>query len=295
MPEKRIETTTSRTAEWTCVSRAASVMETRPHYKSDDHIAPMLLPAFMKLLLQVPLSATIFKRLLIPKGIYEYVIARTQYIDGAFKQALNEQFEQILVFGAGFDTRALRFHEIASNTKIFELDVPATQNAKISQYQKRNLTVPPNLVFIPIDFDRESLPHKLEEGGFQKCVRSLFIMEGLLMYLQPQSVEETFQVMRNFSGGGSRVVFDYVLASVLRRDNEHYGESGIYESVSSAGEQWQFGIEEGEIVPFLTVYDFKLLDHKDAQALERQYFTGADGETVGRINSTHCLVTAEKL
>jgi methyltransferase (TIGR00027 family) len=229
-----------------------------------------------------------------PKGIYEYVIARTKYIDAVFKRALAEEFNQILIFGAGFDTRALRFQVEMGNTRIFELDVPVTQGAKIGQYQKRHLAIPPNLSFIAIDFDKESLSMKLDEAGFFKGQRSLFILEGLVMYLQPKSVDETFQTIREYAGQGSWVVFDYIYASVLRKEDIYFGETGIERRVSNAGEGWQFGIEKGDIEQFLARYALQLTDRKDANELEKTYFTDEDGKTVGRVNGTHCLVTVEK-
>lgn len=278
----------------TCLSRAASVFETDSHYKSDDYIAPLLLPVYFKPLLQIPLTRKIFCRMIAPKGIYEYVIVRTKYIDTVFEQALAEQFDQILIFGAGFDTRALRFHHNTQNTQLFELDVPVTQQAKIGQYKKRHLLVPSNVTFIGIDFDKESLPVKLDEAGFRKQQRSLFVLEGLLMYLQPESVQATFQTIQNYAGKSSWVVFDYVHASVLRKEGIYYGESEIVETVSSAGEQWCFGIERGEVEQFLSAYELKLINHKDAKELEKEYFSDADGEVIGKVNDTHCLVTAEK-
>ena len=107
-------------------------------------------------MLHVPLVRALYKATA-PKGLYNYVIARTRYVDGVFQRALAERFRQILIFGAGFDTRALRFQNESRNSRIFELDVQATQSAKISQYHKRNLAVPANLTFIPIDFDKDEL------------------------------------------------------------------------------------------------------------------------------------------
>jgi methyltransferase (TIGR00027 family) len=222
------------------------------------------------------------------------VIARTQYIDAAFGEALAEQFDQILIFGAGFDTRALRFQDSLQETRVFELDVTLTQQAKLRQYQKRGLAVPADVTFIAIDFDKEALPVKLDEAGFRKQQRSLFILEGLLMYLQPESVRATFRTIQEYAGKGSRVVFDYIYASILRHEGTYYGETGIAQTVSDAGEQWQFGIEKGEIAPFLAAYALRLIDHQDAQDLERTYFTDSEGKLVGRVNGTHCLVTAEK-
>ena len=294
MSERRIETTTSRTAQWTCVSRAASSLESDSHYRSDDYIALLLVPAFLKFLLHIPLIRRFYSQVMAPKGIYEYTIARTRYIDAIFKEILAEGFDQILIFGAGFDTRALRFQTEAGDTRIFELDVSITQQAKLDQYASRGLSIPANVEFISINFDKESLSEKLEDAGFSRGGRSLFVLEGLLMYLQPESVDETFKVIEEFAGEGSVVVFDYVRASVLRQAGSHYGEREIVKSVSKAGERWYFGIEEGELQGFLKKYGLRVSEHKDAQDLERMYFTDASGEIVGRINGTHCLVRAVK-
>jgi methyltransferase (TIGR00027 family) len=289
---RRIETTTSRTAAWTCVSRAASSLESDSHYRSDDHIALLLVPTFLKLLLHIPLFRRFYSQVITPKGIYEYTIARTRYIDAIFKEVLAEGFDQILIFGAGFDTRALRFQTEAGDTKISELDVPITQKAKLDQYAKRGLSIPANVEFISINFDKESLSERLEEAGFGRGGRSLFVLEGLLMYLQSESVNETFKVIEEFVGEGSVVVFDYVRASVLRQEGSYYGEREIVKSVSKAGERWYFGIEEGELEGFLKKHGLRVSEHKDAQELEQMYFTDASGKIVGRINGTHCLVRA---
>jgi methyltransferase (TIGR00027 family) len=289
---RRIETTTSRTAEWTCVSRAASSLESDSRYRSDDHIALLLVPTFLKLLLHIPLFRRFYSQVIAPKGIYEYTIARTKYIDAIFKEVLAEGFDQILIFGAGFDTRALRFQTETGDTKISELDVPITQKAKLDQYAKRGLSIPANVEFISMNFDKESLSEKLEEAGFGRGGRSLFVLEGLLMYLQSESVDETFKVIEEFAGEGSVVVFDYVRASVLRQEGSYYGEREIVKSVSKAGERWYFGIEEGELAGFLKKYGVRVSEHKDAQELEQMYFTNVSGKIVRRINGTHCLVRA---
>jgi methyltransferase (TIGR00027 family) len=278
----------------TCLSRACSAMETSRYYKSDDHIACLLLPSVIKPLLRVSLARRLFTKIAAPKGIYEYIIARTKYIDALFRQALADKFDQVLIFGAGFDTRAIRFQDALGNTKVFELDVPVTQQSKNGQYQKRRLAVPPNLKFVAIDFDKELLPMKLDKVGFCRHRRGLFILEGLTMYLQPDSVHETFQTIRDFAGRGSWVVFDYIYASVLRNEGVYYGETEIVQKVSRAGEQWHFGIEKGQINQFLPRYKMKLIDHKNARDLEKAYFTDSNGRMIGRVNGTHCLVTAEK-
>jgi len=81
-------------------------MERNEFYHSDDSMAPRLLPQGVKLLLRCKLMN--LKWPIFAKGIYEYVIARTKYIDEKVKEALEEGVDQIFIFGAGFDTRANR-------------------------------------------------------------------------------------------------------------------------------------------------------------------------------------------
>ena len=278
----------------TCLSRAASSLERNPHYHSDDHLAVKILPGFIKVLIHIPLFRKIFLRLIAPRGVYEYVIARTKYIDTAFERALADRFDQILLFGAGYDTRALRFQAKSRHTRIFELDTPHTQEAKIKQLRKRDLSIPSNVIFIAIDFEKESLYQKLVTSGFQKDRRNLFVLEGLLMYLDPDSVRETFQTIRDYAGKETRVVFDYIQASVLRQENTLYGETGLIKSVSKTGEYWEFGIEPREIGSFAMAQGFKVSDHKCVQELEATYFQDKDGRLVGRVNGTHCIVTMER-
>jgi len=279
----------------TCLSRACSALETNHYYKSNDLIAPLLLPSGIKLFLRISLARKLFARMAAPKGIYEYVIARTKYIDAVFKRALAKKFDQIMIFGAGFDTRALRFQDSMGNTRVFELDAPATQHAKAIQYQKRHLPIPTCLTFIAIDFDKESLPVKLDEAGFRVHQKTLFILEGIVMYLQPKSVEATFQTIMDYAGKGSWIVFDYIYASVLRKEGSYYGERRIVQTVFNADEQWHFGIENGEIKQFLAKFKMLLIDHKETKDLEQEYFSDRNGKIIGRVNGTHCLVTSEKI
>ena len=113
------------------------------------------------------------------------------------------------------------------------------------------------------------------------------------MYLQPESVASTFQTIQEYGGKESLVVFDVIYASVLRKEGNHYGETGIVKTVKGAGEQWNFGIEEGMIDRFLGKYGMRLVDFKDAKDLEQEYFSAPEGRVIGRINGTHFLVTAE--
>jgi methyltransferase (TIGR00027 family) len=289
---RRIESKSSRTAGFICMYRAASYLEKNELYKSEDYIAPRLLPGLIKFLVKYRLIN--FNWAFFPKGIYEYVIARTKYIDKIFKESIENGIEQILIFGAGFDSRAIRFAEKNIKTKIFELDSLYTQTAKIKQFRKRGISIPKNTIFIPIDFHVDSLSEKLELNGFKRNKTTLFILEGIIQYLNKEAVDELFKLIYELAVPESRVIFDYVYASVLRRENIYYGEKDIYGRVNSAQEPWLFGIEKGGMEAFLKNYNFQLIQNLNSEDLEKMFFRNESGNVVARINGTHCIAYIEK-
>ena len=289
--DKRIDTKTSRTAQTNCLMRALSYKEKRAGYQSDDFVSLLIMNDVVKFLIKFPFARQRFKNLY-PHGMYEYVIARTRYIDEAFKKALQEGAEQVLIFGAGFDTRAIRLADVSGSAKVFELDSPVTQQAKTNRYEQKSIAIPRNLVFVPIDFDRQSIEQRLIESGFEKGKKCLFIMEGLTMYLQPESVASTFQTVCELAGAGSRVVFDYVLASVVRNEAVYDGATQMTESLSKMNEGFHFGLEREDVGAFVSQYGFKVLEVMDANALQERFFTDRDGMLLAKVSQTHCLITA---
>jgi len=291
--KKRIETKEYRTAEVTCLARAMSFYEKNKILKSEDFIAPMILPPLFKMLLKSNIIRTLFKKVFFHFGIYEYVIARTKYIDEIFK-SIKDDFKQILIFGAGFDSRAIRFNNNLKDLTVFELDTPATQIAKINQFKKQGIEFSTNLKFISIDFEKETLNQKLEKSGFKKYETCLFLLEGLTMYLDPKSIDITFSTIKEFAGHNSLIIFDYVYSSVITGESNSYGVKGIRKWVKKYGEKWVFDIEKGQIQEFLNRYDFELVDESDYNKLSDKFFKDQNGNNKTKINGAHCIITARK-
>ena len=291
--ERRIESKISRTAEMTCMTRAASFCEKTLQYKSNDYIAPKLLPKFFMPFIKVGLLRKFFTNKF-PLGMYEYVISRTKFIDSVFQNAVSSEFDQILIFGAGFDSRGIRFAGSNKKTIIFELDAPVTQEAKIGQLKKRGVEIDPHITFISIDFNKESLEDKLIKSGFKENKKSLFVLEGLTMYLNPEAIDSTFHVIDQFAGVGSEVVFDYVYSSVLRGENSCYGESAVLNQLKDTNEPWSFGIEKGKLGSFLNDKNLKLICSLNSEDLENRFFKDKHGNNMAKVNGTHCIVHAKK-
>jgi len=294
MSARRIESSASRTADMTCGCRAMSFYERDPLLKGLDWVAPRLLPAKMRPFVKFGPTRRLLRGIMGPQGVYGWVIARTRYIDKALSLACREGFTQVLLFGAGFDSRGVRFSSELKGMRLFELDAPTTQAVKIEQFRRRGVSMPQNVILIGINFEKESVEKKLEEFGFIVGSKTLVILEGVLQYLNSQAVEAAFATIRDIVGGGSRVVFDHAYAFVLRKEGNVYGQELMTRGVNRFGESWQFGLAEAEVEPFLRKFGFVLIDQKSPKDLEESNFRGDDGKIRARVNGTQGIVIAER-
>jgi methyltransferase (TIGR00027 family) len=292
---RRIERTTSRTAEMTCLCRAASNLESNPLLRSDDWVALKLLPRTIQFAFRFAAPRRFLVRAFAPEGTYEWVIARTRYIDALFAKLPAEGFSQVVLFGAGFDTRGIRFQSELKQVQVFELDAPTTQSAKIEQYRVRGIAVPANLVFVPVNFETDSVADRLRQTTFRKGRKTLVLAEGVIQYLKPEAVHATLETVSAAVGRGSWLIFDYAHASALRGDGDTYGEERMMKRVGKSGESWQFGLDEEDVEPLLEKYGFRLLDRKGPHDLEETYFRDVAGSLISRINGTQSVVTAERI
>ncbi len=60
----------------------------------------------------------------------------------------------------------------------------------------------------------------MTEAGFEENRKSLFLLEGVTMYLSHTATDSTFSIIRDVAGKGSMVVFDYIYAGVLRQEKK---------------------------------------------------------------------------
>jgi methyltransferase (TIGR00027 family) len=292
MAERKIEREGSSTAGYTCFSRACATREQDERFQGPDYLAEVFMPPIPNILLNVSFLRKLCMRKLFPTGIHEYVLARTRVFDQVFVDALEHGFPQVVLLGAGMDTRAFRFRQKNRGTTIFDLDIHATQRYKRQVLERKKIAPPGELVFAPIDFNKQRLADVLSEAGYRDGQQTLFLWEGVTMYLEAEAVDGTLAFIRSSAAEGSVVAFDYVRASVLRYENTLYGEKGIRGTVARAEEGWIFGIEDGTIEGFLAERGLELLSHHTPSDLEAAYLTAKDGTKFGRINETHCIVIA---
>jgi len=293
--DKRITSKTSHTALMAAIYRFLANKELMPAFRGPDNMAYMFLPAKAKFFLSFSFFREYFKRKLDEKGpgSYAYVSARTRFFDELFTQAVRKHIPQIVFLGAGYDTRAIRFRKVLNGTEIFELDVPGTQNEKRKVLRKNRISIPENLHFVPINFETDNLKQVLFRAGYDPRKESLFIWEGVSMYLGDKAVDQTLTLIKANSGPGSTIAFDYLYKSVIRSECNYYGAKELSQIVKDAGEAFSFGIEEGQIEAFLAERGITLISQYTPSELEEEYLFDSEGRFFGRMYGFAGLVYAK--
>jgi methyltransferase (TIGR00027 family) len=208
-------------------------------------------------------------------GVIGFLVARCRYIDDYLQQCLDAGIEQLVIMGAGLDSRAYRFEKLKGKVKAFEVDHPATQMVKLKKLRKIFGTIPEHVIYVPVDFNEETL-QKLFNFGFKRELKTLFIWEGVVHYLSEQAVDQTLEFVLRNSASGSKIIFDYLYASALDTNHKR-GEIERMQRVRRfTGEGLTFGIEEGQVEEFLHKRGFIQIQNVTSEDLKKAYFTGVN-------------------
>ena len=223
---------------------------------------------------------------IITSGLYErmapgagaFILLRERYIDDFLKAQLIEGLEQVVILGAGYDTRAYRTPGI-EKTHVFEVDESATQNRKKELLIKVVNPVPSFVSFVPVNFNKESLGERLKSEGYNEKAKTLFIWQGVTYFLTKEGVDNTLSFISEHSGPGSTVIFDYMYNEVLL-DESRADVKSLRRAAQVSGESYVFGIDQGEISSFLNQRGFEEVQNHPLEELKQKYFTG---KNAGRV------------
>src|SRR5262249_13684879 len=114
------------------------------------------------------------------RSFLAFLTARTEFIDAALLRAIDAGIRQVVILGAGYCGRAMRFR--APGVRFFEVDHPATQADKRSRLDRLGVASD-DITFVAADFTEPGLDFALESAGHRRDERSLFVLEGVLRYL----------------------------------------------------------------------------------------------------------------
>ena len=173
--------------------------------------------------------------------MHEYLAVRTAFFDRIVVGALDGGVRQVVIGGAGYDGRALRYAK--PGVRWFEVDHPATQADKRERLDRLGLAAA-HVRFVAADFAADPVADLLLAAGLDANAPGLFLLEGVAVYLEQAVVDAVLDQFRQVAGAGSRLAISVSLSGELDRG----GRAGFRASVAARGEPARsaFAADEAE-------------------------------------------------
>ena len=203
-------------------------------------------------------------------GVFVHFALRKRFIDDAVRGALADGFEQVVVLGAGLDTLASRLHGEYPTVQLIEVDHPASQAAKLRLLPDA-AKAGENLHFCALDLAQPALAAKLAEcPGFQGDRRTVFLAEGLLMYLPEEAVAGLLTAITDSVRDG-RIVFTALELSEADKPALRGSTEAVNWWLRGRDEPFRWGIRPSDMPAFLARFKIHLMDTAGEKLLCRLY------------------------
>lgn len=268
------DTRPSKTASWVAACRAGLGVELPPGTKLCDDPYGMLFSGWSTQglfgALHKPVRRALLHAPLVSHLVY-WMQVRTRFLDDTLLEFVRGGGRQVVILGAGFDCRAVRFAAELGSTAVFEVDHPATQQYKKDVLAKGQVPAS-GARFITLDFEKQSvrdLPAMLAAAGHDPRRPTLTIWEGVTMYLTEPAIEATLAAVREYSSEGSLLAFTY--GDFARRSQRPLAMRVSAAFVGRAGEPWRFGWKPDELPGWMKLRGFDVLQNEDEVSLARRY------------------------
>ena len=215
---------------------------------------------------------------------------RVRYFDDMVIAAIGNGFEQLVIIGAGYDTRAYRLEGMDKVT-VFEVDRKEMLQAKTEIIRKLFGSQPRQVRYIPATLGSGDPWQDLRAAGYFTDKKTLFLLEGLVMYLSRQDVETLFSSIKLHAGPDSTLLFDYIPGFVIEGSSGREDARTIMAYTQKSGEPFLSGFDEGEIKTVLERHGFSDVKVIKGEDLRPLYF---HGKNIGKpISDLMLFVSAE--
>ena len=227
----------------------------------DDDLAASFLPARLRLLVALTRVDALRRAAVAASdrsgpGLWASIACRKRYIDERLSDPVNE-FDTVVVLGAGLDTRGYRIAR-HSDLPVFEVDQQVNVERKLDVVRRELGEMPRSVRLVAADLERDDLMSALSANGYRADHRTFFIWEGVTQYLSPDAVRATFEQLRR-AAPGSRVIFTYIRQDFLDGVNL-YGAQTLYRRFRERDEVWKTGFDPERLHETLDEYGWRLIE-----------------------------------
>ncbi len=209
-----------------------------------------------------------FLEWLLMPGITLNYILRKKFIEEKVLEAIENGTTQIINIGAGFDTLAWRLSKKYPTLNFIEIDHPATSKDKTKAIFNTD-SISSNLHFIAADLSEISLDSVLQDSKeFDATQKTLYICEGVLMYLDEIHVSGLFDSLRNLTGKDTIFIFSCLEPPQSSKNNIRVL---LYFYLKLKNERYLWYKKDTQLPDFIKKHNYKLLEMADSQIYREKY------------------------
>ena len=190
---------------------------------------------------------------LVSPGFVAHYAWRKHLVRTHLLEAIEEHgHTQVVLVGAGFDMLSA---SVPEGAHVFEVDLPATQAAKQRALDGSKMR---EVTYVPVDLSTSSLRAALLDApGFDPRADTVFVAEGLLMYLERPAVEGILADMTEMEGR-VRLVASIVTPDPKGRVRLHSQRQVVDLCMRLLGERFRWGESVERLEETLAAYDLEL-------------------------------------
>ena len=215
------------------------------------------------------LAADVAAGLVAPANrMHDYLAARTSFFDRTVVSAIDRGVRQVVVGAAGYDGRAFRYAK--PGVRWFEVDHPATQQDKLERLERLGIAAP-LVQFVEADFTRDPVADRLRAAGLKTGVPSLFLLEGVAVYLEPAVLETVLDQFRQVAAPGSRLA----ISVSLSREHDEGARARFQAAVAALGEPARSTFDAGQAEDLLARTGWRTIPGREETAAKRERLRSA--------------------
>jgi methyltransferase (TIGR00027 family) len=198
-------------------------------------------------------------------------VMRSRFAEDCLAEAVMNSLRQYVVLGAGLDTFAYRQPSWCNSLRIFEVDHPATQQWKRRRVAEAGVSVPENVYFVPIDFEKTSLMTALSHAGLDLKSPVFFSMLGVSQYLTETALDQTLRFVLS-APAISRLVFSFIASDAVLPADDIALVNELAARAAAIGEPWRSRFVPEQLALKLTAMGFSHVFHLAPEEANRRYF-----------------------
>lgn len=229
----------------------------------------------------------------VPFGEISYIQARTCWLDDAVETFLLEHKDKkinLIILGAGYDTRCYRLLTNNAACSCFEVDTAATQHHKMKALIESGIAKDEQqtIAYVSCDFTSQNWVKRCIEAGLNQSIPTFIVWEGVCMYLPKEVALQTIKDVGTHFAEGSCIAFDYI-------DSTWFQNTTYQKLTKIVGEQYLFGMkgsEPEEIIERInetspSLIKLKILDHVNGTEATKRYLPkhSSDGRSIGLLGN----------